>query len=186
MFSKVDHVLNTSDSYYISSATVYRLEANKDALTIDSGGSVYILAHENSTNSFVIKISAVGDASATIAKITASGVAFSPWGLVRQGSSLIVGLNTDTSSVYHFGVVTLDTTTLNQTGHFTNEADLEQDNKMVALRHLTGDKYFSNYFRSDAYGFIIFDTAAGTFETLTESSSLPSISATLAVDVDSS
>lgn len=49
MFSKVDHVLDTTSSYYIALGTSYIIREKKDVLFIDSGGSIYILAADTTS-----------------------------------------------------------------------------------------------------------------------------------------
>lgn len=64
MFSKVDHVLGTTDSYYLTTSSFYLFVATKDFLHIDSGGSLYFLTEE-AQSTFIIKIASIGATSAT-------------------------------------------------------------------------------------------------------------------------
>lgn len=113
MFSKVDHVLDTTESYRVASGTLYYIQIINDCLLIDSSGSLYILVGSNSSSSFVIKVNAIGDLSATIAEITATGVSFDPWGLTEYSSGLVVGVYANASSVLDVGLIAMDTATLN-------------------------------------------------------------------------
>lgn len=149
MFSKVDHVLDTADSYYLPVSADYELVQYKDGLHIDSGGSVYFLVDDRSSqfHSYVIKIASIGDLTVTIATISGSGLRYDPWGLTSKDSNLIVGVEAYFNSDYKLGIIEMDTTSLNQVGHFTTAAGLLADYHSQTLKHITGSKFFTNYDR---------------------------------------
>lgn len=147
MFSKVNHVFHTTDSYYIASGSKYVFEEHKDALVIDSSGSLYLLVDDGLSTSFsyVIKIAAIGDATATIATVSATSVNFDPWGLTLIGSNLYVGVVSNAISFYNVGIITMATSTLNQTGNFCVSSGLPSDIEITTLKHITGTKFVSNH-----------------------------------------
>lgn len=69
MFSKIDHVLQTEESYYIPTISYQKIGREARILYVDAAGSIFIIARENDTllPAYVFRISALGDTTATIA-----------------------------------------------------------------------------------------------------------------------